>query len=100
MKVTFTLFLLPVFLTLSCTPEPKSKIVQEVEAAGAGDLYRATEVSIVGWFNTRRVFAKKISQECAPMSKKAPANWAQTTEGKTCSAATSFYDAPVVVPAN
>ena len=100
MKLTFALFFLPVLVTLSCMPEPKSKIVQEVEAAGAGDLSAATEVSIVGWFNTRRDFAKKISQECEPVSKNAPANWAQTTEGKTCSAATSFYDAPVVVPAN
>ncbi len=80
---TFALFL---FLG-GCATEPSSAIVAKVEAAGAGDLRSASPQAIEQWFQQRRDLALEVRQLCQPVQKSAPANWADSTEGKVCAAA-------------
>lgn len=65
----------------------QSKIVREVEAAGAGDLSTYTEAGLVQWFSSRPALATKIATECEPISRAATANWLTTSEGTVCHAA-------------
>lgn len=70
--------------------EPKSPIVVEVEAAGSGDISKATNVSIQPWFGRQTVaFKQHVNGECAVASKSANAVWATTDEGKVCGAVQS-----------
>jgi hypothetical protein len=63
-----------------------SKIVQEVQAAGSGQLDGADEASMQGWLNKHQDVAKKISGECGTATKAATAQWAGSTEGRLCAA--------------
>lgn len=64
-----------------------SKIVREVEAAGAGNLSTYTQPGLVQWFSSRPELAKKIAAECQPISRTASADWLTTSEGTVCHAA-------------
>jgi len=99
-KFASILFLLPALLAVSCKPEPKSKIVQQVEAAGAGDLSTASATSIQQWFLHHEDLAKHINKECEAVKPNANATWSDSTEGRTCHAASFFSDAPVFKPTN
>jgi hypothetical protein len=68
------------------TPEPPSPIVQKLEAAGAGDLKNASADSIQQWLGPRRELAIEVENMCKPARAKGLANWADTTEGRICSA--------------
>ena len=70
-----------------CAKEPLSAIVAKVEAAGAGDLRSASSKAIESWFQQHRDLAFEVRQLCQPVQKSAPANWADSTEGKVCAAA-------------
>lgn len=79
-----------VLLTSSCNKkEPPSAIVERVEAAGAGDLSSASSDSIEQWFLKHQDVAWQTKKACMPIREKAPAGWAQTTEGRVCEAAIS-----------
>ncbi len=80
------ILLLVIFLG-GCSKEQPSPIVQKVEAAGAGDLSGATQQSIEDWFRKHTELAVDVRNECKPIRESAPANWANTTEGRVCSAA-------------
>ena len=64
-----------------------SRIVREVEAAGAGNLSSFTYQGLVDWFFKHPDVTKKIAGECAAVARTAPANWLTTAEGTTCHAA-------------
>jgi hypothetical protein len=70
-----------------CAKEPSSAIVAKVEAAGAGDLRSASPQAMESWFQQHRDLALEVRQLCQPVQKSAPANWADSTEGKVCAAA-------------
>ena len=67
--------------------EPPSAIVERVEAAGAGDLTSASFDSIEQWFLKHQDVGWQTKKECLPIQEKAPAGWAETTEGRVCRAA-------------
>jgi hypothetical protein len=71
----------------------RSAIVQQVEAAGAGDLDNATEPMIRGWLGGHLPVTKQIGPACSVAAKTATANWQATTEGRVCTAAAQvlFY---------
>ncbi|MBL8237281.1 MAG: hypothetical protein JNM66_07675 [Bryobacterales bacterium] len=70
-----------------CTKEPSSAIEAKVEAAGAGDLRSASPQAMESWFQRHRDLALEVRQLCQSVKKSAPANWADSTEGKVCAAA-------------
>jgi hypothetical protein len=73
------------FAMCSCKKkESHSAIVQRVEAAGAGDLSSASFDSIEQWFLKHQDVAWQTKKECMPIRDKAPAGWAETTEGRVC----------------
>ena len=65
----------------------ESKIVQEVQAAGAGQLDQTAEPAIQGWLGQHVEVAKRIGPECNVVMKSATANWSSSTEGRVCTAA-------------
>ena len=67
--------------------EPRSEIVERVEAAGAGDLSSASFDSIEQWFLKHQDVGWQTKKECMPIQDKAPAGWTETTEGRVCRAA-------------
>ena len=59
----------------------------KVEAAGAGDLRKVSPQTIEQWFRQRCDLALEVRQLCQPLQKSTSANWADSTEGKVCEAA-------------
>ena len=72
-----------------------SPIVREVEANGSGNISGTTTPELAAWFAKKQEFANHIAQECAPLYKRADANWTQrTAEGRVCTAAQSVAFVP------
>ena len=77
-----------------CTaPEPPSPIIQKLEAAGSGDLKTASADVIQQWLGPRRELAIEVENMCKTARARATAKWADTTEGRICSASAqlAFY---------
>jgi hypothetical protein len=79
----------------SCTREPDSPIVRRVEEAGAGNLRTASHDAVLDWFRKHQEVGQEIRKLCEPIRKDAPAEWADTTEGRVCqgaqAAAASYF---------
>ncbi len=67
--------------------EPRSAIVEKVERAGAGDVSTASTQAIQEWLGRHREIADAVEDMCKPVREKADAKWADSTEGRVCSAA-------------
>lgn len=88
-KVFITAIVLAIVFVSGCY-DPRaqnSRIVREVEAAGAGNLSTFTYPGLVDWFSKHPDVTKKIAGECAAAARNAPANWLTSAEGTTCRAA-------------
>jgi hypothetical protein len=79
--------ILMTFALASCTREPDSAIVRQVEAAGAGDVRAASNDALLDWFRKHPQVGQETRKLCEPIRKDAPAKWADTTEGRVCQAA-------------
>jgi hypothetical protein len=64
-----------------------SNIVREAEQAGAGNVSTFSEPGLYKWFGAHQDVAKRITEECRPLSEKAGAGWIMTTEGTVCHSA-------------
>jgi hypothetical protein len=83
-------YLALLFVTVAltaCRPEPRNKIVEKLEQAGSGNLATATTDSIQKWLATRRQLSHDVDGMCQPVRQQATAEWAQSTEGRVCTAA-------------
>lgn len=78
-------------LTGSCTvvstPDSKSKIIQEVEAAGSGPVENASVQSLYTWFEKHTHLANQLNKQCNQVKRTAPASWGDSPEGRVCEAA-------------
>ena len=85
-----TLLVLLVIVMAGCSvSERPSAIVKRAEAAGAGDLSAASALVMQSWLESRRDVAADLDRMCAPVRAQAPAKWADSTEGRLCTAARS-----------
>jgi len=75
----------------------RSAIVREVETAGAGDLSTYDVQSLGLWFANHQELATKVSLECAPVERAAPAGWLRSSEGSVCRAAGIMAQPPPVI---
>jgi hypothetical protein len=73
--------------SLFAPKEPRSAIVGKVEKAGAGDLSTASMQAIQEWLGKHREIADTVEDMCKPVRQNADAKWADSTEGRVCSAA-------------
>jgi hypothetical protein len=73
--------------TVIGSKEPSSAIVEKLEKAGAGNLSTATTGSIQQWLGQRRSLADEVDAMCKPIRATAEARWADSTEGRICTAA-------------
>ena len=91
--------LMVIFTLIACGPsENRSTIVQTVEQAGSGDLSKTSTIAMQQWLATRRDLAIRVEGMCKPVREQAPAEWADTTEGRLCGASrqlTFFRSGPV-----
>jgi hypothetical protein len=90
MRRLFWMVLTSVIVLAMCSckkKEPRSAIVERVEAAGAGDLTSASFDSIEQWFLKHQDVGWQTKKECMAIQNNAPAGWAETTEGRVCRAA-------------
>jgi hypothetical protein len=67
--------------------ERPSAIVKKVEAAGAGDLSAASTIAMQTWLERHRDLASEVDHSCIAIRTTATALWADTTEGRLCTAA-------------
>lgn len=96
-----TIILLALGIVLAgCSREPQSAIVEKVKRDGAGTVEQASLESTTQWMRGKgMVYADELWKDCEPIKAKAPATWADSTEGRICSAAysvriNSFRPAP------
>ena len=75
------------FWLAGCGAEPRSKIVAKAEAAGSGKLSGVSRDGMKQWLGQHKDVAYQIDEMCKPVRVKATAKWAETTEGRLCSAA-------------
>lgn len=68
----------------ACGREPKSEIVQRVEAAGSGDLSTVSNDGMREWLGKHKDLAYQVNDMCKPVRAKSAANWSDTTEGRLC----------------
>ena len=68
-------------------PEPKSAIVERAEQAGSGGLAAVSKDSMREWLGKHKEMAYQVDQVCKPVRQKATAQWADSTEGRLCTAA-------------
>ena len=68
-------------------PEPKSAIVEKAEQAGSGGLASVSRDSMREWLGKHKEVAYQVDEMCKPVRQKATAQWAESTEGRLCSAA-------------
>ena len=73
---------------VACQREPRSRIVEKLEQAGAGDLSAATVGSLVQWLEKHPDVAIEADDMCSLARRDALASWPETTEGRVCNAAT------------
>jgi hypothetical protein len=64
-----------------------SVIVREVEAAGSGNMDVSSPIGLNTFFAARPELASRINTECEPLASHGDAHWAETAEGRICSAA-------------
>jgi flagellar basal body rod protein FlgF len=67
--------------------EPKSPIVAKVEQAGSGNLAAVSKDGIREWLDKHKDVAYQVDEMCKPVRQKATAQWAESTEGRLCTAA-------------
>jgi len=71
--------------TMSVTAPPaKSKIIEQVEAAGAGPVESASKEALFYWFRDRIPLTLEINKQCKDIRAKASAAWEDTPEGRMC----------------
>jgi hypothetical protein len=89
---TICCFALPLLLLqlAGCTAkqeEPASPIIQSAEKAGSGDLSNSSAQAMEQWLGKHRTVSDTIEGMCKPVRQTANAQWAESTEGRLCSAA-------------
>ena len=62
----------------------KSKIVEQVEAAGSGPVEQASKEALFYWFRDRIPLTLEINKQCKEIRATAPAAWEDTPEGRVC----------------
>jgi hypothetical protein len=67
--------------------EPRSPIVEKVEQAGSGSLAGVSKDSMREWLGKHKELAYKVDENCKPVRQRATARWAESTEGRLCTAA-------------
>lgn len=99
LRKNFLLGISTAFLLLaSCAPEPHSLIVDYAEKAGSGKLVAVSAQSMQEWLAKHKDVAAQLDKMCEPVRLNAVAEWAQSTEGRLCTAARNqvfFNGSPV-----
>lgn len=77
---------------LGCAPATgpaavKSKIVEKLEKAGAGDVSAVSKESLRAWLVKNDQLAHEVDEMCKPIRETAEAAWGDTVEGRVCTVA-------------
>ena len=68
-------------------PESRGPIVEKVEQAGSGDLAAVSKDGMREWLGKHKDVAYQVDGMCKPVRQNATAQWAESTEGRLCTAA-------------
>jgi hypothetical protein len=63
-----------------------SEILQQVEAAGSGDVNQVSAPELMGFMDTHVRLAVRLQSECQSVRQPGNADWATGAEGKVCTA--------------
>lgn len=67
--------------------ENHTRVVREVEAAGAGNLDHISLSDMMFWFRKHPQVAQRIAPQCIDIARTANARWNSSLEGRVCRAA-------------
>jgi hypothetical protein len=67
--------------------EPKSQIVDTAEQAGSGKLAAVSKDGMREWLGKHKDVAYQVDDMCKRVRQNATAQWADSTEGRLCTAA-------------
>ena len=74
-------------LSACSRPEPRGPIVEKVEQVGSGNLAGVSKDGMREWLGKHKDVAYQVDEMCKPVRQKATAQWAESTEGRLCTAA-------------
>jgi hypothetical protein len=83
-----------VVLAVGCSvvKQHRSEVLRKTEECGAGDLTGTSAASVQDWFSRHRACGVAVNDLCRKIRQSAPARWADSTEGRICTAATSVAE--------
>jgi hypothetical protein len=83
-----------------CRHVEDSEIVAKFKAAGGGNPDQADVSQIGAWFSQHDQARQELNTPCSAKRKTAPADWANTDEGKICNgvAQATFFALPPPAP--
>jgi hypothetical protein len=67
--------------------EPRSPIVEKVEQAGSGNLAGVSKDGMREWLGKHKEMVYQVDENCKSVRQKATAQWAESAEGRLCTAA-------------
>jgi hypothetical protein len=67
--------------------EPRSQIVETAERAGSGKLSTVSKDAMREWLGKHKDVAYQVDDMCKTVRQNATAQWADSTEGRLCTAA-------------
>ena len=73
----------------SVVKQHRSEVLRKTAECGAGDLTGSSDPAVQDWFTRHRAYAVAVNDLCQSVRQSAPALWADSTEGRICTAATS-----------
>ena len=85
--LTYGYLALLVALFACSRSEPRSPVVEKVEQGGAGSLAGVSKDGMREWLGKHKGLAYQVDEICTPVRQKATAQWAESTEGRLCTAA-------------
>jgi hypothetical protein len=71
----------------SVARQAPTPIVKKAQSCGAGELEATSTMAVQDWFGKHRECAVVIDAMCKPVRGSAPTSWADSTEGRVCTAA-------------
>ena len=85
-------------MATGCRHVSDSQIVAMFRAAGGGDPDHATPDDMGAWLAKHQDVSQKLTPMCASRRSQAPADWANTDEGKVCAGVTraNFFSKPKI----
>lgn len=97
-RISIGVILIGLTVAAGCRHVSDSQIVAKFRAAGGGNPDQASPDEMGAWLAKHDSVRQELSPMCASRRSQAPSDWANTDEGKVCTAVTraTFFAKPKI----